>query len=103
MFLNHVVYNYILSVGIAMEPTKLSNRLIVILMFAFSLIMYQFYSSSIVSGLLRPTIMNIDSVQKLEESGLDVGIEDFNVVTKVIEVCSIILIFYIYILLINNI
>ncbi|XP_022164576.1 glutamate receptor ionotropic, delta-2-like [Myzus persicae] len=72
--------------GTAMEPTKLSNRLIVILMFAFSLIMYQFYSSSIVSGLLRPTIMNIDSVQKLEESGLDVGIEDFNVVTKVIEV-----------------
>jgi len=53
--------------------------------------MYQFYSSSILSGLLRPTIMNIDAVQKLEESGLDVGVEDFNVVTKVIEVCFIIL------------
>ncbi|KAF0756485.1 ionotropic receptor 75a-like, partial [Aphis craccivora] len=72
--------------GTVMEPTKLSNRLIVLLMFVFSLVTYQFYSSSIVSGLLRPTVMNIDSVQKLEESGLDVGVEDFNVITKVIEV-----------------
>jgi len=77
---------YILFLGTAMEPTKFSNRLIVLLMFVFSLVMYQFYSSSIVSGLLRPTIINIDSVQKLEESGLDVGVEDFNVATKVIEV-----------------
>lgn len=82
--------------GTAIEPTKLSNRLIVLLMFVFSLVMYQFYSSSIVSGLLRPTVINIDSVQKLEESGLDVGVEDFNVVTKVIEVRSIILYIYIY-------
>lgn len=74
-----------------MEPTKLSNRLIVLLMFVFSLIMYQFYSSSIVSGLLRPTVIKIDSVQKLEESGLDVGVEDFTIITKAIEVRSIIL------------
>jgi len=53
--------------------------------------MYQFYSSSIVSGLLRPAVMKIDSVQKLEESGLDVGVEDFNIINKTIEVCSIIL------------
>lgn len=77
---------YVLFLGTVMEPTKLSNRLIVLLMFVFSLVTYQFYSSSIVSGLLRPTVMNIDSVQKLEESGLDVGVEDFNVITKVIEV-----------------
>ncbi|XP_025200887.1 probable glutamate receptor [Melanaphis sacchari] len=72
--------------GTVMEPTKLSNRLIVLLMFVFSLVIYQFYSSSIVSGLLRPTVINIDSVQKLEESGLDVGVEDFNIITKLIEV-----------------
>jgi len=53
--------------------------------------MYQFYSSSIVSGLLRPTVIKIDSVQKLEESGLDVGVEDFTIITKAIEVRSIIL------------
>jgi len=80
------MYLYVLFLGTVMEPTKLSNRLIVLLMFVFSLVTYQFYSSSIVSGLLRPTVMNIDSVQKLEESGLDVGVEDFNVITKVIEV-----------------
>lgn len=79
-------YLYVLFLGTVMEPTKLSNRLIVLLMFIFSLVTYQFYSSSIVSGLLRPAVMNIDSVQKLEESGLDVGVEDFNVITKVIEV-----------------
>lgn len=78
-------------VGTVVEPSKLGNRLIVLLMFVFSLVMYQFYSSSIVSGLLRPTIINIDSVQKLEESGLDVGVEDFNVITKVIEVRPILL------------
>jgi len=74
--------------GTAMEPTKLSNRIIVLLMFVFSLVMYQFYSSSIVSGLLRPTVINIDTVQKLEESGLDVGVEDFNVAIKLIEVSA---------------
>lgn len=71
-----------------MEPTKLSNRLIVLLMFVFSLVMYQFYSSSIVSGLLRPTVMKIDSFRKLEESGLDVGVEDFNILTRMIKVRS---------------
>lgn len=55
-------------------------------MFLFSLVVYQFYSSSIVSGLLRPTIINIDSVQKLEESGLDIGIEDYNIVSKLADV-----------------
>ncbi|XP_025424044.1 glutamate receptor ionotropic, delta-2-like [Sipha flava] len=68
--------------GTVMELTKLSNRFIVLLMFLFSLIVYQFYSSSIVSGLLRPTIINIDSLRELDESGLDVGIEDYNIVTK---------------------
>lgn len=72
--------------GTSMEPTKLSNRFIVLLMFVFSLVMYQFYSSSIVSGLLRKTVMNIDSIQKLVESGLDVGVDDFTLLTKAIEV-----------------
>lgn len=72
--------------GTDKEPKKLSNRLIFLLIFLFSLTMYQFYSSSIVSGLLRPVVLNIDSVQTLEESGLDVGVEDLNIVTKMIEV-----------------
>lgn len=55
-------------------------------MFVFSLIVYQFYSSSIVSGLLRPTFISIDTVQKLEESGLDVGVEDLNILIRMIEV-----------------
>lgn len=69
-----------------MEPTKLSNRLIVLLVFVFSLIVFQFYSSSIVSGLLRPAILTVDTVQKLEESGLDVGVEDSNYVARLAEV-----------------
>ncbi|VVC25720.1 Hypothetical protein CINCED_3A007806 [Cinara cedri] len=51
-----------------------------------NLIIYQFYSSSIVSSLLRHTVtLNIDSVKKLEESGFDVGVENLQFVTKAIE------------------
>lgn len=57
-------------------------------MFVFSLVMYQFYSSSIVSGLLRPTSMKIDSVQKLQESGLAVGVENFNILERMVQVCQ---------------
>jgi len=39
-----------------------------------------------VSGLLRPTFISIDTVQKLEESGLDVGVEDLNILIRMIEV-----------------
>lgn len=73
-----------------MEYRKFSNRLMVLLMFVFSLVVYQFYSSSIVSGLLRPTVMSIDTVKKLDESGLDVGVEDFNILIRLIEVCNLI-------------
>ncbi|XP_050540389.1 ionotropic receptor 75a-like [Daktulosphaira vitifoliae] len=71
--------------GSTMSPTKFSNRLIVLLILIFSMVIYQFYSSSIVSELLRPNLVNIDSIKMLDESGLNVGVEDFNILTAVIQ------------------
>lgn len=80
------IYKTVWFIGTALEYRKISTRLTVLQMLIFSLIVYQFYSSSIVSGLLRPTFISIDTVQKLEESGLDVGVEDFNILIRMIEV-----------------
>ncbi|XP_050540390.1 uncharacterized protein LOC126905038 [Daktulosphaira vitifoliae] len=74
--------------GTVMDIIKFSNRIIVLQLFIFSMIVYQFYSSSIVSGLLRPISMKIDTAQKLEESGLDIGIENVNIVSSVVKLFS---------------
>ncbi|XP_050432669.1 uncharacterized protein LOC126840772 [Adelges cooleyi] len=74
--------------GLVVESPKLSNRLIILLMFIFSMVIYQFYSSSIVSGLLRPTTKNIDTVKKLEESGMDFGIENWSILKILMNVKS---------------
>lgn len=74
-------------------------------MFVFSLVIYQFYSSSIVSGLLRPTVNRIDSIKKLDDSGIDVGVENWNVLTRVIEVYKhfyLKIAFIIFLIVINN-
>lgn len=86
-FLRWNRFFFIFISGTTIAPTKFSNRMIIFLMFVFSLFVYQFYSSSIVSSLLRPTVMYIDSVQKLEESQLNIGIEDFIAITRAADVC----------------
>lgn len=71
-------------VDTTMEPKTFSNRFIFLLMCIFNLIVYQLCSLSIIGSLLCPTTMItyiIDSVQKLEKSGLDIGIEGYITLT----------------------
>lgn len=70
------------------EHNKPSARLMMFLMMVFSLVVYQFYSSSIVSGLLRPTELKIETVKQLEENGFDVGVENAEIFKIAIEVST---------------
>src|SRR5690349_14927920 len=64
--------------GFAEIPRKLSTRLFLFTTIVCSLIIYQFYSSFIVSSLLTESPKTINTIRKLIDSRLHVGIEEQN-------------------------
>ncbi|XP_050432665.1 ionotropic receptor 75a-like [Adelges cooleyi] len=65
-----------LIAGIHVQPVKPAGRVIFILVFVVGIFVYQFYSSSSVVSLLRPSVKKIDSLEKIVKSRMKVGIED---------------------------
>lgn len=62
--------------GIIENSRRLSMRILFYSLIVFSMIIYQYYSSFIVSSLLTDPPKSIDSIRKLIDSDLKVGIED---------------------------
>ncbi|CAH1113582.1 unnamed protein product [Psylliodes chrysocephalus] len=62
--------------GASCYPKFLSSRILAFFIFLFSILIYQFYSASIVSYLLLEPPRTIFDLKDLKESSLRVGIED---------------------------
>ncbi|CAH1991297.1 unnamed protein product [Acanthoscelides obtectus] len=62
--------------GLTAVPHFLSGRIIILSLFLFSLIIYQFYSASLVSHLLIQPKSNIKTVKDILHSNMKVGCED---------------------------
>lgn len=77
-----IVRAFILSLGILCQQgiienvKKISVRVYFYVLILFSLIIYQFYSSFIVSSLLTESPKTINTIRQLIDSKLGVGIED---------------------------
>ncbi|XP_054279258.1 ionotropic receptor 75a-like [Macrosteles quadrilineatus] len=61
--------------GSALVPRQVSSRLLFFFLFAWSTILYQFYTSSIVSSLLSPPRRYINTLQDLAHSPFIIGFE----------------------------
>jgi len=76
------IRSFILTIGIFCQQgfvetfRKLSTRIVLYTSIIFALIIYQFYSSFIVSSLLTETPKTINNLRQLINSKLEVGIED---------------------------
>ncbi|XP_058799874.1 ionotropic receptor 75a-like [Phymastichus coffea] len=62
--------------GSSIEPNLFSGRIAFLVLFVWSLMMFQFYSASIVGSLLAPPKRFINTLLDLADSDLEVGFED---------------------------
>ncbi|XP_044735722.1 ionotropic receptor 75a-like [Chrysoperla carnea] len=71
-----VTFGAILQQGIESTPRLFSGRVIVYILLLFSVLLYQFYSASIVSSLLMEPPKTIKTLKDLLDSSLEVGINN---------------------------
>ncbi|XP_018571126.1 glutamate receptor 2-like [Anoplophora glabripennis] len=62
--------------GMSITPKFLSGRIVTLFLFLFALLIYQFYSASLVSNLLMEPPTKIKSLDDITRSNLKVGCED---------------------------
>lgn len=71
------IYNLIFWIGVDFTPSFYSGRCLFITLFLFSTLVYNFYTSILVSTLIRSMPENhINTLQDLAESKLDVAFND---------------------------
>lgn len=76
---NHTVLKYELKIsllGLTKTPTLISGRILTLFIFLLFLLIYQFYSASIVSHLLMKDTTTIKTIHDILTSSLEVGCED---------------------------
>ena len=62
--------------GLSDTPRVISGRIVYVSLFLWAMLLYQFYSASIVGSLLAEKPRFIKTLKDLTESSLEVGIQD---------------------------